>query len=248
MNPVVGIPCYSQARQNEIFREASATQQSYIRALEETDIAPLLIPITSKLETVKDILGRIDGLLLVGGRDIDPRRYGQDPISNITAIDISRDIMEFTITPLCLSKHIPILGICRGIQTLNVSTGGTLWQDIATQVPNAIKHNYYPRYKRNRLSHYVQIEGNSRLSDIFPNRTIKVNSLHHQAIKTVGKGFKVTATSQDGIIEGIESIGKGWTVGVQWHPEELINDDPYMKELFYSFTSACSDYLKGKDM
>lgn len=246
MKPIVGIPCYSQARQNAIFREASATQQTYIRALEDTNAVPLLLPITSKPEAAKNVIRCINGLLLVGGMDIDPKRYGQDPLTNISPIDINRDNIELTITTLCLTEHIPVLGICRGIQMLNVCTGGTLWQDIATQIPNAIKHDYYPRYKRNRLSHYIEIDRNNRLSEIFPDKTIKVNSLHHQAIRSIGNGFKVTATSHDNIIEGIESIEGSWTVGVQWHPEELINDDPYMKKLFSSFASACLAHLQGK--
>ncbi len=247
MKPVIGIPCYSQERQNDLCRESYATQQSYLRALEQTGIASVLIPATSNVEMIKNISERIDGLVLVGGRDIDPKRYGEVPLPKLSPVDRQRDDLEFTITSLCLSAHIPILGICRGIQTLNICAGGTLWQDIATQVPNTIKHDYYPNYPRNKLSHSVQIEKDSRLAEIFRDLRLNVNSLHHQGIKKIGNGFRVTAISTDGIIEGIEWIGKGWVVGVQWHPEELINDDIHMKSLFEAFASACDNYLTGKN-
>ncbi|MEA3357836.1 MAG: gamma-glutamyl-gamma-aminobutyrate hydrolase family protein [Thermodesulfobacteriota bacterium] len=247
MRPVVGIPCYSQERQNDLFREASATQQSYLRALEQAGVASVLIPVSSTMEMIKDILERIDGLVLVGGRDIDPKRYGETPLPKLSPTDEKRDDLELNITSLCFSAHIPILGICRGIQTLNVCAGGSLWQDIATQVSNTIKHDYYPNYPRNKISHSVQIEKDSRLSEIFSNLTLNVNSLHHQGIKKIGEGFRVTALSTDGIIEGIEWIGESWIVGVQWHPEELINDDLHMKSLFEAFASACNDYLTGKN-
>jgi putative glutamine amidotransferase len=183
MKPVAGIPCYSQKRQNNLCREASATQQSYLQALEQAGIASVLVPVSSTMEMIKDILERIDGLVLVGGRDIDPKRYGETPLPKLSPTDEKRDDLEFNITSLCLSAHIPILGICRGIQTLNVCAGGSLWQDIATQVPNTIKHDYYPNYPRNKISHSLQIEKDSRLSEIFSNLTLNVNSLHHQGIK-----------------------------------------------------------------
>ena len=242
MLPVIGIPCFFHESNGGHIRDASFAQQSYIRAIESTGAAPLLIPITVQEHTLKALFERIDGLLLTGGHDIDPSRYNEGSHPFLTQIDKQRDWVEFTITPWAISKDIPVLGICRGIQTLNVCAGGSLWLDLSTQVPNSIKHNYFPDYPRNQLSHLVQLETGSLLSGIFRQHELEVNSLHHQGIKDIGKKFRVSARAPDGIIEGIEMIDKTWIVGVQWHPEELINDNRNMKNLFKAFISACGNH------
>jgi putative glutamine amidotransferase len=140
----------------------------------------------------------------------------------------------------------PVLGICRGIQTLNVAAGGSLWQDIAAQVPNALRHPWYPDYPRDRLSHSVKLEKDSLLAEILGAHKVDVNSLHHQAVKDAGSGLRVTAHAPDGVIEAIEGHGEEWVVGVQWHPECLLDNVLSMRRLFQAFVTAAETYRDGK--
>lgn len=246
MQPIIGIPCAFQAPQDELGRGASAVPQSYLRALETAGGVPLLIPVTDRESTLQALYQRIDGLMLVGGVDIEPARYGELPHPALGKVDERRDWVELTVTSWTLADGLPVFGICRGIQTLNVAAGGSLWQDIAAQVPNALKHPYYPDYPFNRLSHVVYLERDSRLAKVFGARELEVNSLHHQAVKEVGAGLRVTARSPDGMIEGIENNGKVWVVAVQWHPEWLLDDDARMMRLFEAFVAACREYRDGQ--
>jgi len=244
MQTTVGIPCAFKKPEGEFGIESSAIPQSYMRALEMAGGVPLLIPITDRKSTLRALYERIDGLLLAGGVDINPSRYGEPSHPAIGKIDVQRDWVELTLVPWAMSDGLPVMGICRGIQTINVAAGGSLWQDMAAQLPDA--HPTYPGYPYNRLAHSVQLAQGSRLAEILDTRELKVNSLHHQAIKEVGKGLHVTAWSPDGVIEGIESNGETWVVGVQWHPERLLDDDPRMKQLFETFVAACRERKNGQ--
>lgn len=246
MKPIVGVPSAFQEPEDEFGRGASVVPQSYLRALEVAGAAPLLIPITERESTLRALYAHIDGLLLVGGVDIDPARYGESPHPALGKVDAQRDWVELTITPWALADGLPVFGICRGIQTLNVVAGGPLWQDITAQAPEALRHTYYPDHPYNRLSHSVQLERGSRLAKILGDLEVKVNSLHHQAIKEMGAGLHATARAPDGMIEGIESNDGAWVVGVQWHPEWLLEDVPRMKRLFEGFVIACKERRSGK--
>jgi len=246
MVPIVGIPCAFQAPQDKQGRGASVVSQSYLRALEMAGGAPMPIPITSQEDTLRALYGRIDGLLLAGGVDIDPSHYGESPHPALGEVDERRDWVELALTRWALADGLPVLGICRGIQTLNVAAGGSLWQDIAAQVPDALRHPYYPNYPYNRLSHSARLEPDSRLAKILGDLELEVNSLHHQAARDVGKGLRVTARSPDGIIEGLESQDEAWVIGVQWHPEWLIDDDLRMRRLFEAFVAAGEAHRGGK--
>lgn len=246
MKPIIGLPCAFQEPQDKRGGGASTMWQSYLRALEMAGGAPLLMPITDRKSTLRALYEHIDGLLLAGGVDIDPVHYGEPPHPALGEIDAQRDWTELTLTPWALSDGMPVLGICRGIQTINVVAGGTLWQDVAAQVPDALWHTYYPDYPYNRLSHSVQLVPDSRLAEILGVQELDVNSLHHQAVREVGADLRVTARSPDGMIEGIEGNGKGWVVAVQWHPEWLVDDDARMKRLFEVFVAACEERRNGK--
>jgi len=242
MKAIIGIPCAFQAPEDELGKGASAVPQSYLRALEMAGAAALLIPITRQETALRLLYARVDGLLLAGGVDIDPAHFAEAQHPHLGKIDAQRDWVELTLVPWALADGLPILGICRGIQTLNVAAGGSLWQDIAAQLPGSLRHPWYPDYPYNRLSHPLQIEPGSRLAAILGDGPVQVNSLHHQAVKEVGGGLHVTARAPDGVIEAVEGDGAAWVIGVQWHPEWLIDDDPRMMRLFQAFVRACEAY------
>lgn len=242
MRTIIGIPCALKEPVDESGRGASFVPQSYLQALEMAGAAPLLIPNTGRESTLRTLYRQLDGLLLAGGGDIDPTHFGEEPHPQLGQVEAQRDWVELTLIPWALADGMPILGICRGIQTLNVAAGGSIWQDIAAQVPAAIRHRYYPDYPFDRLSHSVQLELDSRLEMILGDREIDVNSLHHQAVKEVGKELHVTARAPDGMIEGLEGDGEAWVVGVQWHPECLLEKVPIMQRLFEAFVAAGEAY------
>ena len=153
-------------------------------------------------------------------------------------IDEARDAVELTLARWALADGLPVFGICRGIQVLNVAAGGTLYQDIASQVPGSLKHDYWPGHPRNLLTHQVTVNNDSHLAAILSGAEVAVNSLHHQAVKDLAPNFMVVARSPDGLIEAIEGHGHPFALGVQWHPEGLVEDAPPMRRLFEEFVSA----------
>jgi putative glutamine amidotransferase len=234
---LIGIPAALQEPQDEIGAGASVVPQSYIRAIEQAGGVPLPIPITDREATLRAIYGLIDGLLLAGGVDIDPAHFAEEPNPQLGKVDASRDRVELALTRWALDDQRPILGICRGIQTLNVASGGTLWQDIDAQVPAALDHKHQPGRPYTYRAHPVSVEPGSRLARLVGASELQVNSLHHQAPKEAGHGLRAVAWAPDGVIEGLEGTGDGWIIGVQWHPEWLL-DDPCMLGLLQAFVRA----------
>jgi putative glutamine amidotransferase len=235
---LVGIPAALQEPQDELGAGASVVPQSYIRAVEMAGGVPLPIPITEQQPTLRAIYALIDGLLLAGGVDIDPAYFAEEPHPLLGKIDAARDQVELKLTRWALDDRRPILGICRGIQTLNVACGGPLWQDIGAQVPGALDHKHQPDQPYDHLSHLVTIERGSRLAEIVGAGELEVNSLHHQAPKEAGHGLRAVAWAPDGVIEGLEGTHDAWIIGVQWHPEWLL-DDPRMLSILQAFVRAC---------
>jgi len=150
--------------------------------------------------------------------------------------------VELLLARRAVSDDLPLLAICRGHQVLNVALGGTLYQDIVTQIPRALRHNFHPEYPYNHLGHEVRIEPGTHLSDILGAGRLGVNSFHHQSAKDVARDFRVTASAPDGVVEAIEARDKRYVIGVQWHPEELVADDPRMKHLFEAFVSEARKF------
>jgi putative glutamine amidotransferase len=203
------------------------------------DVFPLVIPVISSQPLLAQYFQLLDGLLLVGGPDLDPVHYHQSPKPGLRRVTPLRDAVELQMSRWALEAGLPIFAICRGIQVLNVAAGGTLCQDIATERPDAAKHDYHPGYPETHLAHPVQIHDSSRLADIVGQKQIWVNSLHHQAIDRLGKDLQPTAFAPDGIVEAVEGMGKEWVLGVQWHPEWLVETDERMRALFQAFRRAC---------
>ena len=236
---LIGIPAYSHTCDALLGKEAAAVPNTYIAALARGGATPLIMPVVEDRRLLAHLMELVDGLMLIGGPDVDPFHYGQTPHPALRQVTSVRDRVEFILTNWALRAKKPILAICRGIQVLNVAAGGRLWQDIASQVPDARKHDQYPANREDHLAHPVWIEPDSRLAGICRQTQIKVNSLHHQAIRHVGPGLRVVARADDGIIEGVESVGENWVVGVQWHPEWLVSTSEEMRALFDAFQDAC---------
>jgi putative glutamine amidotransferase len=219
---------------------ATAVPDSYLRALLQVDGIPLIIPVIQPDRVLEVLFGMLDGLLLIGGPDLDPVHFHQTPLPGLRKVTPARDAVELQVTRWALEVDLPILAICRGVQVLNVAAGGTLWQDIATQIPKADKHDYHPNFPEDYRAHTIKTIPRSRIAGIVGEDDVLVNSLHHQAIDRLGHGLRATAFAPDGIIEAIEGEGTGWVVGVQWHPEWLIESSNRMRALFETFRNVCA--------
>lgn len=172
-------------------------------------------------------LREVDGILLPGGGDVDPHRYGEAPCPALGEVDPDRDALELTLAAFALTSGVPVLGVCRGIQVLAVAAGGRLWQDIPTQVPSAGEHRRdLPGGKSDRraLLHDVRMAPGSRLARLYNTPILAVNSVHHQAVRDSGS-LSVSAEAPDGVVEGLEGRSDRFALGVQWHPEELWEQD-----------------------
>jgi putative glutamine amidotransferase len=234
--PLIGITCTTIEVTRWPTRQGQ--NQSYIRAVVRAGAAPLLIPHVTSKARLRALYEVLDGLLLPGGGDVDPARYGEARHEKCGAVSPERDETELTLARWAVDDGKPLLAICRGIQVLNVALGGSLYQDIEAQAPGADRHDWNPGYPRDHLPHPVAITPETKLAHIVVNTSLPVNSLHHQAIKEIAPGLTVTAHAPDQIIEGVEVAGHPFVVGVQWHPEELARGDVRAQRLFDAFVEA----------
>jgi putative glutamine amidotransferase len=191
--------------------------------------------------TPHEALAGVDGLLLTGGQDVDPERYGQAPHATFVAAETGRDEFEIALIADALSRDLPILAVCRGAQILNVARGGTLLQDIPSHVSGHVEHLVEsPPFA---IAHEVWISSGSRLAALMRETlegadTCAVNSRHHQAVNQPAEGFSVSATAPDGVIEAIELSGARFCLGVQWHPENFWRTGEF-RAIFEGFVEAC---------
>ncbi len=209
----------------------------YVESLEKAGCIPVMLPVLSDLEDVKAQVEGLDGIVLSGGWDIDPLLYGEQPLlqQGFTMSEVDRFYLSVIQAGDELS--IPIFGICKGMQAINIAFGGTLCQDIGSQMKPCFQHmQQAPRYD---ATHKIGVEGGSFLESALGEEAM-VNSFHHQSIKAVASGFRVTASADDGVIEGIERINGSFICGVQWHPEMMAKyDNKIMLQLFQSFADKC---------
>lgn len=213
--------------------------KSYLNALKQAGASPVLLQATQDapvLDQYKQLLlGEHTGLLLTGGGDVDPSRYGESAHDKVYGVDHARDAVELNLVQRAVELGVPIFAICRGIQVLNVALGGTLVQDLPSQ---GYEGHWGDSDKRGEPVHdVVVVQPESCLAEILKVERVKVNSFHHQAIKALGRGLVVTARSPDGVIEAVELEGKPFVLGVQWHPEDM----PEMIALFRAFVQACQE-------
>lgn len=211
---------------------------AYVLALESAGLAPVLVAPHLGVETTRATLACAAGLVLTGGADIDPQRYGEPPGgADMETVSALRDSHELSLARIALEADLPLLAICRGMQVVNVLLGGSLIQDIAAQIPGADHHRQSG--DRGTATHVVDLEPGSTLALILGTVRVPTNSLHHQAIARLGWGVRITGRTCDGVIEAIELEQQRWAVGVQWHPEEMAQQDDYAQRLFAGFAQAC---------
>lgn len=210
----------------------------YCDAIENAGGLPIIIPHSRSRTQIHHLLRRIDGLLISGGGfDIDPAYYCEQPIAKLGKINPERTFTELEAIGFALDRDLPMLGICGGAQAINVALGGSLYQDIPTQCPAALKHQQEERSPN--YGHVVEVARGTLLYKICRRRRLKVNTTHHQAICKTGEGIAINAIAPDGLIEGIESRNHSFVLGLQWHPEVLAHTEVLQRKIFSSFVSAC---------
>ena len=225
--------------------------RDYCEALDASGGVPFHIGLIPDKKYIIESLKHLDGILLPGSdTDVDPHRFGEDPHLRLGKVIPEKDETDLMVLEEAEKLNIPVLGICYGMQALNVFRGGTLYQDIESQMSNSIKHEQGKPLDRN--SHAIKIGQGSILARLITNNNandvIRVNSTHHQAIKVVGKNLKATAWANDGVVECIEDIRENrFNLGVQWHPELSWKTDELSKQIFNVFVERCSKYAEEKD-
>ncbi|GAC1328136.1 MAG: gamma-glutamyl-gamma-aminobutyrate hydrolase family protein [Candidatus Dormibacteria bacterium] len=229
---MVGITCGSLLAAGQ--QPRYGTNQVYAAAVKAGGGTAVMIPPGG--HSPVDLLARVDALLLPGGADVHPRFYGMTAGEHLGRTDEARDEMELSLVTAARRRGIPVLGICRGLQTINVACGGTLYQDIKAGCAGALDHNPFGGDGRNRLAHGVEIVPGSWFATAAGATHLEVNSLHHQAAEKVGRGLRVSATSPDGIIEGLETEDHR-VVAIQCHAEELLTL-PWARRLFRRFVNS----------
>lgn len=220
--------------------------RDYCEALEALGAVPLHIPLIPNREYTTAVLEELDGILLPGSdTDVDPFAYGEEPHPKLGRVFPDKDETDFLVLAEAEKLNIPVLGICFGMQILNVFRRGTLVQDIKSDIPNALKHEQ--GIPLDRASHTIQIVKDSLLLQIAGADTVRVNSHHHQSIGKVGENLKASARTKDGVIECVEETRPGrFNFGVQWHPEHSWQKDRLSKKIFETFVESCAKYKSEK--
>jgi putative glutamine amidotransferase len=247
--PVIGVTTQTQdAIPNEL-PACWIMGQRYVEVLTSFGAVPWLVPLVANDEsTLRAIYERLDGVFLPGGADIDPSSYGDEKHPTCGRTDLARDRTEVALARWAAEDGKPVLAVCRGEQILNVAAGGTLYQDLAAHREGSIKHDYFPvdgRYTRDFRSHRVHITEGTRLGRLLEDDVVEVNSMHHQGIKTLAPGLVASAVAPDGVIEAVEPANGQFMIGVQWHPENLVETDPRMHRLFAAFIDAALEYRRA---
>lgn len=237
MKPVIGITTFVLKQPAKTY---TAVSSNYAHSITKTGGIPLLLPMIYDSSVLEGYLKIIDGLLITGGDEgVNPQLYGENPVKELDCICPERDECECHLFAQALERDLPVLGVCRGMQLMNVAAGGSLYQDIFTQVQDSLGH--LPKQMPvDELYHRINLTEGSILSRIFETRELMVNSFHHQAVKRIADSFSATAISQDNIVEAIEHRQHRFAVGVQWHPEDLTSRHTHFLKLFEAFVDAAA--------
>ncbi|AOT70584.1 hypothetical protein Gferi_13980 [Geosporobacter ferrireducens] len=245
LKPLIGITSYyikdrelgKDRDQGLIGQDMLLCTMDNIKCIEKSGGIPIPIPVfEDNDEYITEIIERLDGILLTGGSDIHPEEYGQDVKIGLGTVVPERDIFELKLCKKALELNKPILGICRGLQIINVFFGGTLYQDLKETKFTTIEHRgtMLPKFS---YCHSINVDTNSKIYTAFGRNKIMVNSFHHQGVDKIGDGLKKTAWAEDGMVEGIEHIDYPFVVGVQWHPEAMVDKYEEHLKLFRLFVN-----------
>lgn len=235
MKPVIGITMLPS-----IEEKSYKLNINYVKAIEGADGIPIVLALIEDSKAIEKIVSKLDGILIPGGLDVSPLLYEEEPHKKIGITSSKFDQFQIKVIQEAFKQNKPILGICRGLQIINVCFGGSLWQDISSQLKESNINHSQALEIRNEKTHSVYIEKESLLFSFVDRENIYVNSYHHQAIKNIAKDFNVNALSKDGVIEGIENKNKK-ILAVQWHPEELQAENKEHKNIFINFIRLCSN-------
>lgn len=233
MKPLIGVT--SDIDQNG----DTLVQTRYIQAVRRVGGVPVILPVG--LEAVEEVCERLDGLLLIGGEDVDPYLYGEEPHRQLGKVLPERDESELALIKHMADQDKPVFGICRGYQLMNVAFGGTIYQDIYAQLSEDLLQHHQAT-DLDFAFHSIDIVDDSKLAEWAGTSEVRVNTLHHQAVKEVKAPLVVTAVAKDGVIEALESTAHRFVVGVQWHPEAMVKrDDALSLKLFEKFIDAAGE-------
>jgi putative glutamine amidotransferase len=222
-------------------------RQTYVDAVVRAGGAPMLLPPIEDEAALYALYQRVDGLLLAGGGDIAPEEYGDTRHEKLGVVDALRDQAELPMARWAYADGKPVLGICRGVQVLNVALGGTLYQDIPSQIPTPLHHNLSYEYEDwTYMAHAIAIDPQSKLADLLSTEELTTNSLHHQSLRDIAPGLRAVAWAPDGVVEAVESVNDTFLLGIQCHPEALQGDaDPRWRAVFAHFVERCREYHLG---
>jgi len=217
--------------------ERAYVNSSYLHAVQQAGGVPVVLPPQLSGSSSERLARGLDGLLLTGGGDIDPAVFGEAPHPTTYEVTPTRDALELWAVRMALARRLPVLAICRGVQVLNVALGGTLFQDVASEPGTEIQHGQ--QEPRDQPTHKVHVKAGSRLAETLGTDELEVNSMHHQALKALGAGLVAVAWAPDQIVEGVELTDPSrFVLGVQWHPEELIQHSEPARRLFAAFVRS----------
>ncbi len=233
MRPVIGI--FAKITNTD---KQSELKYDYAKVIERAGGLPILLPYVENDDTLDQFIKICDGFMFSGGVDVAPSYYGEETKPTCGKIDVFRDELEFKAIDKIIKTQKPIIAICRGMQLINVYLGGTLYQDIPTEIPSEINHRQ-PTTEKYLATHDILIKENTPLSEIAKSQKIKGNTFHHQSIKKLADGLVLTATADDGVIEGYYLPTHKYLMGYQWHPERLYELDKANENILKSFINAC---------
>lgn len=235
--PLIGVTTYRFTNKHNY--PQYGISEAYMQALIAAGAHPVAIPLNFPISDLETLLQRLDGILFSGGGDIHPKNYKGSDHPKVLGVDDERDRLEMALFQWVWKLGKPFLGICRGMQLINVALGGTLYEDILEQHPNAMRHQFAEKRSRDYLAHEVEIQPESRLREILGVERLRVNSLHHQGVRQLAEGVHCAALAPDGIIEALEVAGHPFGLAVQWHPENL-QAYPPARALFRAFVQSAS--------
>ena len=233
----VGDALHERSAEGAPNRPHAALKQDYLDAVVGAGAIPVVIA-PDATPAADLVVSRLDGLMLVGGADVDPSHYGETPHNDTVSPGPERDALELALLNSALDRGLPVLAICRGHQVLNVARGGTLWQDLPTQRPDGLRHRQTG--EPHCAGHGIRVSPGSLLNRIVESEHLETNSFHHQAVRELGHGLQPTAWSADGLVEALEDPTHPFVLGVQWHPEEMLAHAQH-RALFDAFVEAAED-------